>query len=159
MSLRIRRVVTGHTGDGRAHVEVDEIAKNVISNRPGASSCVVWSTKGFPVDNDGFHDPTSGSFNTTVEGGTVFRVVRYEPGVTPRNHRTDSIDYAVVIAGAIDMELDDRVVVKLKAGDVLVQRGTIHNWVNRGSEVCIIAFVLISAKPVSASGKQLDAIG
>ena len=159
MSMQVRRVVTGHDAKGQAIVEVDEIAKNVISNRPGASSCVVWSTKGFPVDNDGFQDPTSGSFKTTVEGGSVFRIVRYEPGVTPRNHRTDSIDYAVVISGGIDMELDDGVVVSLKAGDVLVQRGTIHNWVNRGTEACIIAFVLISAKPVTASGKSLAAIG
>jgi hypothetical protein len=44
MSLQIRRVVTGHTTEGRAKVEIDEIATNVISNRPGASSCVVWST-------------------------------------------------------------------------------------------------------------------
>jgi quercetin dioxygenase-like cupin family protein len=159
MSLQIRRVVTGHTADGRATVEIDEIAKNVISNRPGASSCVVWSTKGFPVDNDGFTDPTSASFKTTVEGGTVFRIVHYAPGVTPRNHRTDSIDYAIVISGAIEMELDDKMVVKLKAGDVLVQRGTIHNWVNRGSEACVVAFVLISAKPVTASGKPLEAVG
>ncbi len=126
MSLEIRRVVTGHTADGRAKVEVDEIAKNMISNRPGASSCVVWSTQGFPVTND---------------------------------HRTDSIDYAVVISGTIDMELDDGVVAKLKAGDVLVQRGTIHNWVNRGTEDCVIAFVLISAKPVTAAGKSLNALG
>jgi quercetin dioxygenase-like cupin family protein len=159
MSLNIRRVVTGHSDNGRAKVEVDEIATNVISNRPGASSCVVWSTKGFPVDNDGFADPTKASFKTTVDNGTVFRIVRYEPGVTPRNHRTDSIDYAVVISGAIEMELDDGVVVKLKAGDVLVQRGTIHNWVNRGTEPCVVAFVLISAKPVSAGGQPLDAIG
>jgi quercetin dioxygenase-like cupin family protein len=159
MSLHIRRVVTGHTADGRAKIEIDEVATNVISNRPGASSCVVWATKGFPVDNDGFSDPTSATFKTTVEGGTVFRIVRYEPGVSPRNHRTDSIDYAVVISGSIDMELDDGVVVKLNAGDVLVQRGTIHNWVNRGNEVCIIAFVLVSAKPVTATGKRLDAIG
>jgi quercetin dioxygenase-like cupin family protein len=159
MSMQVRRVVTGNDAKGQAIVEVDEIAKNVISNRPGASSCVVWSTKGFPVDNDGFQDPTSGSFKTTVEGGSVFRIVRYEPGVTPRNHRTDSIDYAVVISGGIDMELDDGVVVSLKAGDVLVQRGTIHNWVNPGTEACIIAFVLISAKPVTASGKSLAAIG
>jgi quercetin dioxygenase-like cupin family protein len=159
MSLQIRRVVTGHDSQGQAIVEVDEIAKNVISNRPGASSCVVWSTKGFPVDNDGFEDPTSANFKTTVEGGSVFRIVRYEPGVTPRNHRTDSIDYAVVISGTIDMELDDGVVVTLKAGDVLVQRGTIHNWVNRSNEVCVIAFVLISAKPVTASGKPLAAVG
>ena len=159
MSLQIRRVVTGHTADGRAKVEADEIAKNVISNRPGASSCVVWSTKGFPVDNDGFHDPTSGTFKTTVDNGTVFRIVRYEPGVTPRRHRTDSVDYAVVISGSIDMELDDGVVVKLTAGDVLVQRGTMHNWVNHGTEDCVIAFVLISAKPVMASGKPLSAVG
>jgi quercetin dioxygenase-like cupin family protein len=159
MSLKIRRVVTGHTAEGHAKVEIDEIATNVISNRPGASSCVVWSTKGFPVDNDGFNDPTKAAFKTTVEGGTVFRIVRYEPGVSPRNHRTDSIDYAVVISGAIEMELDDGVVVTLKAGDVLVQRGTIHNWVNRGTEPCMVAFVLVSAKPVSAGGKILNADG
>jgi quercetin dioxygenase-like cupin family protein len=98
-------------------------------------------------------------FKTTVEDGTVFRVVRYQPGVVPRNHRTDSIDYAVIISGAIDMELDDGVMVKLKAGDVLVQRGTIHNWINRGTEDCVIAFVLISAKPVTAAGKPLHAVG
>ena len=159
MTLKIRRVVTGHSPEGRAKVEIDENVKNVISNRPGASSSVIWATKGFPVNNDGFSDPTSGSFKTTVEGGTVFRVVRYEPGVTPRNHRTDSIDYAVVISGAIEMELDDGVVVKLKAGDVLVQRGTIHNWVNRGTEDCIIAFVLISARPVEAGTGSLEAVG
>ena len=153
MKLQLRRVVTGHSDDGRAVVQIDEPAKNIIGSRPGVSSCVVWSTKGFPVDNDDDNDPTSGSFGTTVEGGTVFRVVRYEPGVVPRNHRTDSIDYAVVVSGEIEMELDDKVVVKLKAGDALVQRGTIHNWVNRGTEDCVIAFVLISAKPATASGK------
>ena len=159
MTLQIRRVVTGHSAEGRAKVEIDENVKSVIANRPDASSLVIWATKGFPVNNDGFSDPTSGSFKTTVEGGTVFRVVRYEPGVTPRNHRTDSIDYAVVISGAIEMELDDGVVVKLKAGDVLVQRGTIHNWVNRGTEDCIIAFVLISARPVEAGTGSLEAVG
>ena len=158
MSLQIRRVVTGHNAKGQAIVEIDEIAKNVISSRPGASSCVVWSTKGFPVDNDGFSDPTGGAFKTTVEGGTVFRIVHYAPGVTPRNHRTDSIDYAVVISGEIDMELDVGVV-HLKAGDVLVQRGTIHNWVNKGTVPCVIAFTLIAAEPVTVGGKSLAAHG
>jgi quercetin dioxygenase-like cupin family protein len=159
MTLQIRRVVTGHSAEGRARIEIDENVKNVISNRPGASSSVIWATKGFPVNNDGFEDPTSGSFKTTVEGGTVFRVVRYQPGVAARNHRTDSIDYAVVISGAIEMELDDGVVVKLKAGEVLVQRGTMHNWVNRGTEDCVVAFVLISATPVKAGIISLEAVG
>jgi quercetin dioxygenase-like cupin family protein len=95
---------------------------------------------------------------TTLNNGTVFRVVEFAPGVAPRVHRTDSIDYAVVISGEIDMELDDAVV-QLKAGDVLVQRGTIHNWINRGFEPCVIAFVLIDAKPVAVGGKLLHALG
>jgi hypothetical protein len=56
------------------------------------------------------------------------------------------------------MELDGSVV-HLKAGDLLVQRGTIHNWVNRGPEPCVIAFVLIGAKPVSVGGKTLHEVG
>ena len=159
MSLQIRRVVTGHDAKGRAIVKIDETAKNVINPRPGNSSCVVWSTQGFPVDNESDKDPSGASIGTTIDSGTVFRIVHYEPGVAPRNHRTDSIDYAVVISGEIDMELDDGVVVKLRAGDVLVQRGTIHNWANRGTKPCTIAFVLVSAKPVTTSGKPLHAVG
>jgi len=62
------------------------------------------------------------------------------------------------MSGEIDMELDDSVV-HLKAGDVLVQRGTIHNWVNRGTAPCVIAFTLIDAKPVEVGGKVLNAVG
>jgi mannose-6-phosphate isomerase-like protein (cupin superfamily) len=76
----------------------------------------------------------------------------------PRRHRTDSIDYALVLSGSIDMDLDDETV-HLKAGDILVQRGTIHNWINRGTEPCVIAFVLIGAKPGTASGKPLSEVG
>ena len=61
--------------------------------------------------------------------------------------------------GEIDMELDDGVSVHLRAGDVLVQRGTIHNWQNNGTEPCLIAFILIDAKPVEAGGKVLNATG
>jgi len=88
----------------------------------------------------------------------VFRVVSFGPGVSPRNHRTDSIDYAVVISGEIDMELDIGSV-HLTAGDVLVQRGTIHNWVNKSKEPCVIAFSLIAAKPAEAGGKMLHSHG
>jgi hypothetical protein len=101
MSLKIRRVVTGHDGSGRAVVKIDEIAKNVSSRRPGASSTVIWSTDSFPVVNEGDEDRSDRVSGTTLENGTVFRVVRYEPGVTPRRHRTDSVDYAVVISGEI----------------------------------------------------------
>jgi quercetin dioxygenase-like cupin family protein len=158
MAVQVRRVVTGHDANGRAVVKIDEISKNVISTRPGQSACVVWTTETFPVVNTGDADEGLRKVGTTLKNGTVFRVVEFGPGVARRNHRTDSIDYAVVVSGELDMELDDSVV-HLKAGDVLVQRGTIHNWVNRGTEPCVIAFVLIDAKPVEVSGKVLHAEG
>jgi len=158
MTIQIRRVVTGHDADGRAIVKIDDICGNVKSTRKGQQSCVVWTTDTSPAVNTGDDDASRRETSTTLPGGTVFRVVCYEPGVAPRNHRTDSIDYAVVLSGAIDMDLDGTVV-KLKAGDVLVQRGTIHNWVNRGTETCVIAFVLVDAQPVKSGGKVLNAIG
>ncbi len=160
MPLQIRRVVTGHDSNGKAIVTIDEIAKNVISPRPNVTSAVIWSTEGFPVDNDGDEDPaTQGLKSTTLANGTVFRVLQVEPGNAPRMHRTDSVDYALVLSGEIDMELDDGVMVHLKAGDVMVQRGTVHNWLNRGTVPCVIAFVLISAKSVTVGGKTLPAHG
>ena len=158
MNLQIRRVVTGHHADGRAVVKIDEICRNLISTRKGQQSCVVWSTDTAPANNDADEDASRRPVGTTLAGGTVFRVVRYNPGVAARNHRTDSIDYAVVLAGEIDMELDGSTT-RLRAGDVLVQRGTIHNWVNRGTEPCIIAFVLVDAKPVVIGDRRLDATG
>jgi len=159
MSTGIRRVVTGHNESGRAWVQIDSEITNASSGRKGVTSSVVWSTQNFPVDNDNPLDPSNSIFKTTLDNGTIFRIVRYEPGVLPRNHRTDSIDYAVVMKGRIDMELDDGLVVTLNAGDVLVQRGTVHNWNNRYGEDCIIAFTLISAKPVSINGELLQAHG
>jgi quercetin dioxygenase-like cupin family protein len=158
MAQQFRRVVTGHDATGRAVVKIDEVATNQVSARPGATACVVWTTEGFPVDNNGGQDQGLRKTGTTLDNGTVFRILELAPGSSPRNHRTDSIDYAVVMAGEIDMELDDTTV-RLKAGDVLVQRGTIHNWVNRGTVPCVIAFVLIAAKPVEVGGKVLQAQG
>jgi quercetin dioxygenase-like cupin family protein len=158
MSLQIRRVVTGHDQNGKAQVTIDEITKNVVQNRPNAFASVIWTAEGFPVNNDGNEDTSGRKVGTTLDNGIVFRVVSFGPGVAPRNHRTDSIDFATVISGEIDMQLDDSTV-HLKAGDVLVQRGTIHNWVNNGREPCVIAFVLVAAKPVTAGGKVLHAHG
>ena len=158
MPLNIRRVVTGHDAQGRAVVALDEICRNVISRRPQHASCVVWSTGSFPADNSSDEDGGARAVASTDPAGSVFRIVEYAPGVAPRNHRTESIDYAVVMAGEIDMEIDGATV-HLRQGDVLVQRGTIHNWVNRGTVPCIIAFVLIAANPVERAGRRLGASG
>jgi len=157
MSITVRRVVTGHKPNGKATVMIDETITSTAESRPGANPKVIWTTQGFPVNNDGHADESTRKTGTTLENGTVFRVISFAPGVAPRNHRTDSIDYAVVISGEIDMVLDDEVV-HLRVGDVLVQRGTIHDWINKGTIPCVIAFVLIAATPVTAGGKRLNAI-
>jgi quercetin dioxygenase-like cupin family protein len=136
MTLDIRRVVTDHDAQGRSHVVLDERCGEVISRRPGHQSCVAW----------------------TGADGTIFRIVEYQPGVAPRMHRTETIDYAVVISGEIDMQLDVGAV-HLRAGDVLVQQATLHDWVNRGRGPCVIAFVLVPAKPAARGGKVLHAVG
>jgi len=159
MAVKVRRVVTGHDDSGRAVVKIDEVARNVVSSRPGASACVVWTTDTIPADNSGHSDAGQKSVGTTLPAGTVFRVIEFSPGVAPRMHRTDSIDYAVVISGEIDMELEKGSEVHLRAGDVLVQRGTIHNWINRGTVPCVMAFVLVDAKSVVAGGRVLAAQG
>jgi quercetin dioxygenase-like cupin family protein len=123
MPINVRRVVTDHDERGRAVVAADEICGKAVSARPGHERLDLW--KG--------------------ADGTVFRLVRYEPGVAPRNHRTETVDYAVVLSGEIEMELDGEVV-RLRRGDVLVQQNTMHNWANRGTQPCVIAFVLVPAR-------------
>ena len=65
----------------------------------------------------------------------------------PMMHRTQSIDYAIILSGEI-WALMDVGETKMKAGDVLVQRGTNHAWSNRSLKPCLVAFVLIDAKPL-----------
>ena len=159
MALQVRRVVTGHDKDGRAIVQIDEVSQNLRSARPGATACVIWTSEGFPIDNTGTEDEGLRETGTTHENGTVFRILELQPGNIPRVHRTDSLDYAVIMKGEIDMELETGEITHLKAGDVVVQRGTVHNWINNGTEPCVIAFVLIAAKPVEIGGKVLNAFG
>jgi uncharacterized cupin superfamily protein len=74
-------------------------------------------------------------------------VIDFPPGNPGRMHRTETIDYVIVISGEIDMDMDDSTV-HLRAGDVMVQRGTNHAWVNRGTAPARVAFVLVDAKPL-----------
>src|SRR5579884_564662 len=104
--MQIRRVVTGHNDQGKAIVAIDDVLE-FGGSRPGTGARVIWTTTGFPVSNQGAQDTKDGASATTLPNGTVFRIVEFGPGNAPRMHRTDSIDYAVVMSGEIDMELDD----------------------------------------------------
>jgi quercetin dioxygenase-like cupin family protein len=158
MTWQVRRVVTGHDAKGKAVVKSDRIMDNLVVSRPGSTWANLWTTEG-TIDNN---DETDGALRpvaTSHDDGTVFRVVRYDPGVARRNHRTDSLDYGILLSGELDMELDDGVVVHLNAGDVVVQRGTIHNWANNSKEPAVMAFVLIAAPPYLHNGEPLSAHG
>lgn len=148
MSLNIRRVVTANDSNGKATVWIDDVAANLRINRPLVSSVLLWSTEGTPPGVSGDEDLGARALpRPPAHRGSIFRVVEFEPGNAPDRHVTPTLDYAVVMSGEIDMELDDGAEVHLKAGDVLVQRATLHNWANRGTEPCKIAFILIDASP------------
>ena len=152
MTISIRRVVTGHDENGKPIVRIDDIGKHTASWRPNFSQQQLWTTTDLPVQlSEDNEDKADREVGTTIKDGSIFKVVEFAPGVTPRIHRTDSIDYAIVLSGEIDMEMDETVV-HLRAGDALVQRATIHNWVNNGTVPCVIAFVLISAEGDTATG-------
>lgn len=158
MKFQVRRVVTGHDENGHAVVKIDEITKNVTELRAGLLQTVIWTSDRSPANNDGDEDMGARPVGTALKGGTVFRIIEYGVGVAPRVHRTDSLDYILILSGEIYMQIDDKETL-LKAGDVLVQRGNIHNWVNRGPEKCVLAAILIDAEPVTINGKPLPAHG
>ena len=100
MTINIRRVVTGHDTNGKAVVRIDDVGAHVARGRPNMSRQLIWTTNDLPVhfSEDG-EDKGTREIGTTIKNGSVFRVIEFEPGVAPRNHRTDSIDYAVVMSG------------------------------------------------------------
>ena len=163
----VRRVVTGHR-EGKAVVLFDSAAPNQkLRQASGLASTLLWATDETPADVSGSADRAAREIGVPPPpNGSIFRVVDFPPesgtrsreavlkemGVAdhggarhPGMHRTPSVDYAVVLEGEIDMLLDDSEV-HLNAGDVLVQQGTNHAWVNRGTQPCRIAFVLVDAK-------------
>jgi naringenin degradation protein FdeH len=167
----VRRVVTGHR-DGRAVVLSDSAAPNQkLRQASGLVSTLVWVTDETPADISGSADRAAREIGVPPPpNGSILRVVDFPPERAPRSrqailaemgvgdhggarhpgmHRTRSVDYAIVLEGEIDMLLDEGEV-HLAAGDVLVQQGTNHAWVNRGTIRCRIAFVLIDAKEIPA---------
>lgn len=147
----VRRVVTGHDSSKVAKVLIDAPATNRKFPPSGTVSTLIWASDRTPADNaigEDAEDMGARMLGTAPPpNGTRFTVNDFPPGNTGVMHRTDTVDYVMVLSGEIDMVMDDSTV-KLKAGDVMVQRGTNHAWVNRGTEVARVAFVLIDAKPL-----------
>lgn len=163
MAFEVRRIVTGHDKSGKAIIASDERLSNTSPSRPGIAGRVeVWSANKMPVDNSegaAAEAQKQGfvvKYNYVGTGeGHVCRVVEFAPDAAHKfMHRTETLDYAILLKGECDLELDDGKTVRMKAGDICVQRGTMHAWVPVGGP-CTFCFVLIDADPVEEGGKKL----
>lgn len=147
----IRRLITGHGDNNVAKVILEGPAANTKTPRQGVASTLMWSTDAMPADiATGEHAEDMGARilgTAPPKNGSRFIVMEFAPGVASEMHRTETIDYIVMIEGEIDMDMDDSTV-KLRAGDIMVQRGTNHAWVNRGKEPARMAIVLLDGKPL-----------
>lgn len=165
MTLRVRRVVTGHDANGKAVVVTDETL-TAVPRRIGSdiTGCEIWSTDRMPVDNSREADAVQRAgfvvrHNYVGSGqGTTCRVTEFAPGHGRFTHRTETVDYAILLSGEIDLELDGDEVVHLKPGDVVVQRGTVHTWINKGTVPAVFAFILVDATPAEVNGEPLRTV-
>ncbi len=154
----IRRVITGHDGKNVAKVIREGPAANTKTPREGVASTLMWCTDAMPADisiGENAEDLGARILGTAPpQNGSRFIVMEFAPGVASEMHRTETIDYIAVLDGEIEMDMDDSTV-KLRAGDVMVQRGTNHAWVNRSKAPARLAIVLLDAKPLGIGHPRL----
>ena len=182
MIWRVRRVLTGHDAQGRSTFIADGEAQNVkeMTSMPGLALTDLWETGGAPASNAGDKDAAARPVRLEPpKNGTILRIVEFPPDAAwrdsadakaafksigaghaqdasssdPMMHRTSTVDYIIVLKGEIYAVMDSGEKL-LRAGDILVQRGTNHSWSVRGNEPCIIAAVLVNAKPLGSSKKK-----
>ncbi len=153
----VRRVVTEHDSRGRSVVQSDELLQPVAVAGGEARFALVWTTAQVPADNMSDTAGAARDAGLTIRNGSVIRIVDFRPGSRSPMHRSHSIDYGLVVHGQVDLELDGGEVKHLKPGDIVVQRGTNHLWINPSStEWARMTFILIEANPVVIDGRVLD---
>jgi hypothetical protein len=183
MIWRVRRVLTGHTPDGKSTFMADGYAPNMkeMPSFPGLALTDLWETRGAPASNEGYADAADRPIKLEPpKNGTIVRIVEFPPDASrpksadgsegfkaigaghaqdrnssdPMMHKTSTVDYIIVLKGEIHaiMENGEKL---LRAGDVLIQRGTMHSWSVRGTEPCIVAAILVNAKPVGPAKKRI----
>ncbi len=178
----VRRIVTGHDGNGRSIILSDEISPHTRPSPvyPDRGLTDLWRAFESPADNTGDADNAAVEVVLTPpENGSVFRFFQIPPDDTgagktpeelqaaadatfaamgaahnrdpnarhPNMHKTDSVDYIILLQGEVTLILDEGEV-DMKPLDVVVQRGTNHAWSNKSGDIAVLAGILINAKPV-----------
>jgi quercetin dioxygenase-like cupin family protein len=138
-------VVTGHDDKGNS-VFLTDGAPPVARTAPdGAHFFELWNTDAVPAAIAATEpEPTERDLTVPpAPGGTKIRINEFPPGVVSPTHRTETVDYGIVLEGEVVLVLDHEEATVLKAGDVVVQRGTDHRWENRTDRVARMAFILV----------------
>ncbi len=169
----VRRIVTGKGNNGRATILEDGTPPVVttVAARPGYRVTSLWVTGETPAAIDGPDGTPAHKGLLPPRSGTVFRMIDIPPEPTdaaareamqratfgaiyqdlkkdyaadshPGMHQTDTVDYAICMEGEVYAVMEDTETL-MKAGDVLIQRGTNHAWSNRSGKMCRMCFVLI----------------
>ena len=172
----IRRIVTGIDAQGRSYIAQDGASPAVLqlAERPGFRVTNLWRTVGSPVDVNAPDNIVEHQGVSPPPDGTVIRIIDIPPESAdpeerkramkkafaklfpdadhqpnnarhPGMHTTDTVDYAIVLEGEL-VAIMDKDETTMRAGDVLIQRGTNHAWANRSGKNARIAFILVAGK-------------
>lgn len=175
MALHFKRVVTGHTSDGRSCILHDAEPETKVE-QPGRALTFfeLWETDGPLASNAGAEDAGARPVrHHPPQGGTRFRMVELLPDEQRRDdavaddfaqlqadhiqtedshdptmHRNETVDYNIILSGEV-WAVTEKDETLLKANDVLIQRGTSHTWHNRSDRPCVFASVMVSAQPLA----------
>lgn len=155
--------IVGHDKEGKAIVQESRPAKWAVYDGDQMEFNVVYTTSEFPTnlneDKDiKAHDNlmSSGKLGLVNANGTVCRVVDFAPGYECIMHRTQSIDYGIVLEGSIELVLDSGEKKLMQRGDVAVQRATMHAWNNPSqTEWSRMIFVLQDSQKLEVGGQVL----
>jgi quercetin dioxygenase-like cupin family protein len=152
----VQRVVTGHDANGRAVFKSEDVTPTRMIPTRDAAFLLLWTTETVPANNNDETDGRHRDAGLTINQGSVIRIVDMLPGQQSPMHRTNSIDYGIILSGEIELELDDGAKRTVREGGIVVQRGTNHLWRNVTDKPCRIVFVLIEAPAYVHDGVPLE---
>lgn len=145
---KFRRIVTKHDASGKAAIWIAADATNHKFPNEKITSTLMWSTDCTPtllLSDEDEGDRILGSAPPPC--GSRFTMMEFQPGNEATLHSTDTVDYVICLSGEIERFWDDSQFITLRAGEVLIQRGTNHAWANRSDKPCRLAVILLDALP------------
>ena len=159
MALSAPRVIrTTHTSSGTSVFASDSHVRAFSPFGPEKSAFTVMDVRNsVPVTNTDAVPSFAETLPRCAPGGTTFSLADITPGSVTPMHRTLSIDYGIVLSGEIVWQLDGGEEKTALEGDVIIQQGTNHQWLNKTDKTCRILFVSVSAnKVVTETGEAFE---